>query len=67
MQVGDNVHVLLGSTLPFVTRQVNIEDMTEAEGFAKIFSLVGECYVHGIMNGEIISGGALKQETLAFC
>ena len=40
---GDVVCVPLGSAVPFVVRRVRGES----------FTLVGECYVHGIMQGEI--------------
>ncbi|KIW03347.1 uncharacterized protein PV09_05556 [Verruconis gallopava] len=67
-QVGDIVHVLLGSQIPFVSRKsaVCLEDeVNEVE--LPTFSFVGECYVHGVMEGEIILEGSLEQETIAFC
>ena len=41
MQPGDSVCVFLGGNVPWIVRQEDHEYM-----------LVGECYVHGIMNGE---------------
>ncbi|TID21403.1 HET-domain-containing protein [Venturia nashicola] len=65
-QVDDDVYVLLGSRVPFVTRKssstIEVGDLSTPR-----ISLIGECYVHGIMDGEIISGGTSKQETLSFC
>ncbi|PHH84784.1 hypothetical protein CDD83_1400 [Cordyceps sp. RAO-2017] len=46
-QVGDIVVVFLGCNAPFVIRPA------EREG---CYRLVGECYVHGIMNGECMVG-----------
>ncbi|KAF2113332.1 heterokaryon incompatibility protein-domain-containing protein [Lophiotrema nucula] len=42
-RVGDRIFILNGGPVPFVVR--------EAEGG---FVLVGECYIHGIMRGELI-------------
>jgi len=42
VQVGDFVYIPLGSAVPFVIRP----------GSSKTYRLIGECYVHGIMNGE---------------
>ena len=44
--VGDLICVLFGGQTPFVLRK------REPEGYL----LVGECYVHGIMDGEAIRG-----------
>jgi hypothetical protein len=43
-EVGDVVCVLNGSVAPFTLREIQ-------DG---AFHLVGECYVHGLMNGEIL-------------
>jgi hypothetical protein len=45
IQAGDIVVVLLGSNVPFILR----------ESVKNKFQLVGECYVYGIMNGEIMA------------
>jgi len=44
---GDVVVVVLGLPIPFVLRQVEGSDPV-------IYNLVGECYVHGIMDGELV-------------
>ena len=41
-QIGDKICILFGSAVPFILRE-------DKDGF---FMLVGECYVHGIMDGE---------------
>ena len=45
--MGDVVCVLNGSVVPFALREIQ-------DG---AFHLVGECYVHGLMNGEILHLG----------
>jgi hypothetical protein len=51
-QVGDEVYVLLGSTLPFVARSLPARHSVEAENTDSLlkvilYSLVGECYFAG--------------------
>ncbi|KAF5600106.1 heterokaryon incompatibility 6 OR allele [Fusarium pseudoanthophilum] len=53
---GDLVCILYGSEVPFVIRK-------EAGGKC---SLVGECYMHGIMEGEALNAGANGHEEEVF-
>ncbi|SCV57500.1 uncharacterized protein FFB14_15174 [Fusarium fujikuroi] len=55
---GDLVCILYGSDVPFVVKK-------EAEGK---YSLVGECYMHGIMEGEALELGTTrhKEEVFSF-
>lgn len=46
---GDEVWVLEGGAVPYVLRPVG----GKREG---VYRFMGECYVHGIMNGEVIKG-----------
>ncbi|KAN0092380.1 HET domain containing protein [Hyaloscypha variabilis] len=46
-EVGDGLYVLSGCHVPFLLREV--------DGLGR-FRLVGECYVHGIMDGEVVGG-----------
>jgi hypothetical protein len=48
LEVGDIVCVLLGCSVPMVPRKMN--------GY---YNFLGECYVHGIMEGEVV--GALEK------
>ena len=43
MKAGDVVVILAGGEVPFILRRAG-----------EFFQLVGECYVHGIMNGEAV-------------
>jgi hypothetical protein len=53
-QVGDTVVVLKGGCVPFILREDNEK-----------WSLVGECYIHGIMRGEGLGLPGIKEKT--FC
>ncbi|KAH8648335.1 hypothetical protein BGZ60DRAFT_423157 [Tricladium varicosporioides] len=50
IQPGDLVGVLFGINVPYILRPVH-------EGFL----LIGECYVHGVMNGEKLEEGLGKK------
>lgn len=49
---GDEIVALLGGTVPYVVRRVR----------ENIYSFVGECYVFGIMNGEVLSNQAKPKD-----
>ena len=42
---GDVVCILFGSDCPFIVRQTTDD----------AFQLIGECYVHGLMKGEVLN------------
>lgn len=51
MKEGDQVWDVLGGEVPFILRAAARD---ENDGRTKLlYNLVGECYVHGIMNGEL--------------
>jgi hypothetical protein len=52
LNVGDSVAVLLGGMTPFVLR--GVLHTNEKDSASNRYQLVGECYTHGMMNGEII-------------
>ena len=61
-KVGDPICLLFGSQVPFVFLQVPPEHMPEirvldGQGPAVLGALAGECYVHGIMDGEALNQG----------
>ncbi|KAL0941989.1 heterokaryon incompatibility protein [Colletotrichum truncatum] len=53
---GDKICIIAGCNFPLVLRQIRDE-----KGQDSAFQLIGEAYVHGIMNGEAIA--ALKRRT----
>lgn len=50
-KVGDFVVIIHGCNAPFVVRPTEREDH---------FRLIGECYVHGVMNGECMVGQPME-------
>lgn len=62
-RVGDEIHVLAGTRVPFVLRRITSPDTEAGAGAAAdidriqndglpLYGLVGECFVHGAMRGE---------------
>jgi hypothetical protein len=54
--VGDEVVLISGTAVPFVVRRLE----------SGKFALVGECYVHGVMDGKLVEGGNVKWNVLDF-
>jgi len=53
-EAGDLICILYGGQTPFILRQ---RDVKCPDGIdRKIYQLVGECYVHGAMDGEEVAG-----------
>jgi len=46
-QAGDVIAILVGCNMPLVLRPKALQDAIQC------FSVIGECYVHGIMSGEL--------------
>jgi hypothetical protein len=59
VKLGDEVAILAGGVTPFILRR----DMTTAAR-RDHFSLVGEAYIHGLMDGEGLRIGEIKQIAL---
>jgi hypothetical protein len=55
-EAGDVVVILKGAGVPFVLRKSSTRPGA--------FRLVGECYIHGMMNGEALSLPQIKEEEL---
>jgi len=51
-KVGHLVVVLLGGSTPFVLSEVH----QDPDSTNKQYRLLGDCYVHGCMDGELIEG-----------
>jgi hypothetical protein len=58
---GDKVCIILGARVPFIIRENAVE---EEEG-VRTYTLVGGCYVHGLMNGEGLKMGEVEDIVLA--
>lgn len=60
---GDEVFVLLGSSTPFALRPLG-EAAVEGLGDRRCYTVIGECYVHGIMDGELVKKPDAKVQEL---
>ena len=58
LRKGDRLAVLLGSDVPFVIREAEPDalDPTMPVPHDTKFKLVGECFVHGLMQGQAVGG-----------
>lgn len=60
-RVGDEVRIVMGAQTPFVMRPIE----GVGEGIEeRCFELVGECYVHGMMDGEILTDESATEGSL---
>jgi hypothetical protein len=53
-RVGDQIYLLFGAEVPYVLRRKGDDLQT--------FEVVGECYCHGIMEGEMLAAGRTPSE-----
>ena len=70
LQPNDLVCVLLGAEVPFILRELQQDAVTSFpwrfwRNSSRCYELVGECYIHGIMDGEFLKKNPpLKDFTL---
>jgi hypothetical protein len=61
----DLIYIVPGVHVPIILRE-NITTLKELytppPGATKRLKLVGECYVHGLMNGEALSMGITQED-----
>ena len=60
-EIRDVVYILLGVDVPFLLRQKNMCGRDELDGSR---SLIGECYVQGLMVGEAVRAVGKPSEEL---
>lgn len=70
MQPGDDVHVLIGSSVPLILRPYQPSEKKKAgcpsSNQIPSYTVIGECYLHGFMDGEALeNGGAEGMRTIA--
>ena len=53
MAIGDKIGILPGGRLPFVLRPSAAPHDVDENLASRVFSMVGDCYLHGAMNGEL--------------
>jgi hypothetical protein len=66
MELGNTIYILYGLSVPVILRKEITEKDREKTMHA---SLIGECYVHGYMDGEAfmgISEKGLQEKTIKF-
>lgn len=56
---GDVITVLNGCSMPFVLRAV--PQHLSRTGFSSGYTVVGECYAHGLMNGEALENAEMDK------
>lgn len=69
MRVGDDIFVVQGSNVPFVLRDRDksvICDDQDTEA-ASLYSFIGDCYVHGIMDDQVSNQSEKQLEPIVFC
>ena len=57
-QVGDIVCVFFGAKVPFIVRNADLSNREGGEGGRGRYQLVGEAYVHGMMDGQVLEMGS---------
>jgi len=64
-EVGDTIGVLYGSIVPLILRRVHSTHDGSLEQELESFTLVGQSYIHGIMDGEAmdaLQSGEVKEK-----
>lgn len=56
----DEVHLLIGSPVPLILRRTSYPP-SAARTSMSCFSVIGECYVEGVMDGELLEGNWREQ------
>ncbi len=51
---GDVITVLTGGTVPIILRP---DESARESGFGRGYTVIGDSYVHGIMDGEVVESG----------
>ncbi|KAJ3545639.1 hypothetical protein NM208_g2414 [Fusarium decemcellulare] len=53
MKAGDAAYVFAGGHMPFIVRHAKERDVPKV-GMRNCHELIGDCYIHGIMDGEVM-------------
>ncbi|TLS30964.1 hypothetical protein PpBr36_02813 [Pyricularia pennisetigena] len=65
-QPGDNVCMLNGCDVPYIIRRAEHQGGGQSMADSYRFSFLGECYIHGMMNDEILAMEELELRELVF-
>lgn len=63
MEAGDLIAVLVGGHTPFVLRPTEEKEIDSEVGVKQCYALDGDCYVHGLMDGEAFKKIKIIDET----
>ncbi|VUC33477.1 unnamed protein product [Clonostachys rosea] len=58
----DEIFILPGSPVPIVLRPTNLPSSTRPQDTR--YKVVGDCFIHGFMDGEVIKGSNFKMQDL---
>jgi hypothetical protein len=53
-EVGDYLHAILGSKVPFVLRPLDQNETNLKSAHRSEYTMVGTSYIHGIVDGEVV-------------
>lgn len=56
-KAGDMVCLIYGAQTPYILRRDNDEHDVDGTHSTPTCTVVGECYVHGMMDGEMMASG----------
>ena len=62
-EIGDDIVIFHGARMPFVIRPVS-QGPVESVGEAIHYELIGECFLHGVMDGEAVREDQAQMITL---
>jgi hypothetical protein len=60
-KLGDIVCLVMGAEVPFIMRKLPLHQSNEDYRDQQCYNLIGECYVHGIMDGEVLKDGPREE------
>jgi hypothetical protein len=63
---GDHAYVFLGSKIPFICRLSENTESMEGPSLS-YYRLIGDCYVHGFMDGEALDDKNREQNMIYLC
>jgi hypothetical protein len=65
---GDDVYIFCAGNIPFITRsKEEIGDLCSTETTHKRCELIGDCYLHGIMEGELMKEPEEDTNSVILC
>lgn len=62
LQQGDEIAILAGGHTPFILRKSKEMFIDKRRGTRQCHTLIGDCYVHGLMYGEAVEGIKSRDE-----